>query len=206
MKAQTENIFLLRFKNIHWISKVYQKRIYTKSYELSMLSVFIDTLDLAWNLKIKSRTRNKTGFPHKWCAHYHIMTKVCMKHINGNYAFRPPLCILVRLNCVNQSSEHKTRGLSAWQLRCLIIHDLWCTAHWTPNDLFGFNFLKVMRTWFDLERVKYLEVNCWFIDDFLYVFLINYGHNVLSLWNIAHWKPNDLDLPFQFHQRSTVIR
>ena len=44
-----------------------------------------------------------------------------------------------------------------------------------------------------------------FIDDFLFVFLINYGQNVLSLWNIAHWKPNDLDLPFQFHQRSNVI-
>ena len=38
------------------------------------------------------------------------------------------------------------------------------------------------------------------------VFLINYGQNMLSLWNISRWKPNDLDLPFQFHQRSNVIR
>ena len=40
--------------------------------------------------------------------------------------------------------------------------------------------------------------------EFLYVFLINYGQNVLSLWNIASWKRNDLDLPCQFHQRSNV--
>ena len=58
----------------------------------------------------------------------------------------------------------------------------------------------MMLHWFDLERlskVKCLEVNLWFIEDFLYVFQINYGQNVLSLWNIASWKPNDL----QFHQR-----
>ena len=59
----------------------------------------------------------------------------------------------------------------------------------------------------DLERLsKYLEVNWQFIDDFLYMLLINYGQNVLSLWNIACWKPNDLDLPFQYHQRWYFIR
>ena len=39
------------------------------------------------------------------------------------------------------------------------------------------------------------------VHDFLDVFLINYGHNELNLLNIAHWKLDDLDLPFQFHQR-----
>ena len=67
--------------------------------------------------------------------------------------------------------------------------------------------LEDTRPWFDLERlsnVKCLEVNWWFIDDFIYVFLINYVQNVLSLWNIASWKPNYLDLPLHFHQRSNV--
>ena len=30
--------------------------------------------------------------------------------------------------------------------------------------------------------------------------------NVLSLWNIAHWQPNDIDLPFQFLRMSNVNR
>ena len=29
---------------------------------------------------------------------------------------------------------------------------------------------------------------------------------MLSLWNIARWKPNDLDLPFQFHQTNVILK
>ena len=58
-----------------------------------------------------------------------------------------------------------------------------------------YNLLKVMWPWFDLEKlskVKWLQVNWYFIKDFLYVSLINYGQNVRGLWNIPSWKPNDL--------------
>ena len=45
------------------------------------------------------------------------------------------------------------------------------------------------------------------IYDFLYVFLINFGDNMIGLWNIIpRLKLHDLDLPFQFHQRLKVTR
>ena len=64
-----------------------------------------------------------------------------------------------------------------------------------------YNFLKVMWPWFDLERlskVKCLQVNWYFIDDFIYVFLINYGQNVLGLWNIQLKTQWPLICPFNF--------
>ena len=36
---------------------------------------------------------------------------------------------------LNKWTINVTRGLSAWQLRCLIIHWVWYIAQWTPNDL-----------------------------------------------------------------------
>ena len=77
-------------------------------------------------------------------------------------------------------------------------YHIWCIISctiWYDAPFRRYNLLKVMWLWFDLERlsnVKCLQVNWYFIDDFLYVFPINYGQNVLSLWNIASWKPNDL--------------
>ena len=69
-----------------------------------------------------------------------------------------------------------------------------CTI-WYDAPFRRYNLLKVMRPWFDLERLskfKCFQVNWYFIEDFLYVFLINYGQNLVSSWNIASWKPNDL--------------
>ena len=74
------------------------------------------------------------------------------------------------------------------------------------------NLLKVVICPWKVIQVQFkcLEVNWQFIDDFLYVFLINYGQNVLSVWNIAllnfikgqcykvHWKAI-YDLLYVFH-------
>ena len=115
--------------------------------------------------------------------------------------------MLLMSSQVNVMPTMKTRGLSAWQLRCLIIHCLWYTSQCTPNEIemtvqctqcqmsWGtwkaiyhllymcliqnwydapfrrYNILKVMWPWFDLERlskVKCIQVNWYFIDDFLY--------------------------------------
>ena len=128
----------------------------------------------------------------------------------------------------------KTRGLSAWQLRCLIIHWVSYTAQRTPNYLdWPFQchqgqmsrgklkdhmiYYLFMQNLYDAPFRRYtfwmhvtlirpwkfiqgqmswgkLIVHRWL----LICVLINYEQNVIS-WNIAHWKPNDLDLPFQFH-------
>ena len=45
----------------------------------------------------------------------------------------------------------KTRGLSAWQLRCLIIHWVWYTAQRTPNDQGQMSRGKLKdHTWFTI--------------------------------------------------------
>ena len=144
---------------------------------------------------------------------------------------------------INDWIKCLTRGLSAWQLRCLIIHWVWYIEQWTPNYLnltsnatkgkmsrgklkdhiwftmclwknscdapfrshvTFWSHVTLIRPWkFVQGQMSWgkLLVHRWF----LMCVSLNYGQNVLSLWNIAHWKPNDLDLPFQFHQRSNVI-
>ena len=39
-----------------------------------------------------------------------------------------------------------------------------------------------------------------------YVFLINFSHNMLHLWQTANWKLTDLDLTFQCRPRSIFLR
>ena len=66
---------------------------------------------------------------------------------------------------------------------------IWCsilgdTTFWSHVTLIQpWKFIQGQISWGKLIVHRWL----------LFVFLINYGQNVLSLSNIAHWKPNDLD-------------
>ena len=51
-----------------------------------------------------------------------------------------------------------------------------------------------------------IEVNGEDTWDFLYVFPINIGFNMIGLWNTPHWNLKDFNLTFQCNPRSTVIR
>ena len=69
-------------------------------------------------------------------------------------------------------NKFKTRGLSAWKLRCLIIHYLWYmyTTQWTPNDL-DFTFKcqgqmswdsKIIIIWFIIYTGMYVSCKIWY--------------------------------------------
>ena len=50
------------------------------------------------------------------------------------------------------------------------------------------------------SNIRGPKLNWKAIYDFLCVFIINFSHNMVGLWNIPRLKLNDLDFPFQFHQ------
>ena len=77
-----------------------------------------------------------------------------------------------------------TRGLSAWELRCLIIHGLWCRAQWS--------WMNTQWHWFELSmppKVKCHGVN-W--KTIIYLLYKRFIQNLIkcSIWEIQ---------PFETH-------
>ena len=76
-----------------------------------------------------------------------ILQTICFKRKWVNYIAQLPVTAKVALN-------HQTRGLSAWELRCLIIDGLWYIAQWS--------WMNTQWPWFDLlmpHKVKCHGVN-----------------------------------------------
>ena len=98
-----------------------------------------------------------------------------------------------------------TRGLSAWQLRCLIVYAtlmmsncLWYTAKLIPNDL--------DLTFQCHPRSNVMGVNWKTIYDLLYVFHAKFDKKMPHLGDATFWKSCDLDLTLKGYPMSIVLR
>ena len=90
-----------------------------------------------------------------------------------------------------------TRGLSASQLHCLIIHCLWYTSQ-----------MNTQWPWLDLSmppKIKCHGVNWNIIYDLLYVFHAKFD-KMLHLGDSNFWKSCVLDLTLKGYPRSNVLR
>ena len=99
---------------------------------------------------------------------------------------------------------YKTRGLSAWQLRCLIVYA-------TLNDVYLSMIHSQINTqwsWFDLSMPP--KVTChgvnWTIYDLLYVFHAKFDKKILHLGDTTLLKSCDLDLTLKGYPMSNVSR
>ena len=100
--------------------------------------------------------------------------------------------------------QYKTRGLSAWQLRCLIVY-----ATLMMSNCLWYSQINTQWSWFDLSmppKVKCNGVNWKTIYDLLYVFHAKFDKKMLHLRDATFWKSYDLDLTLKGYPMSIVLR